>query len=242
ITTSAVNENRRPPLTTLATRLISTTRSFSSRVSSRAITSRSTELLNVHLPTRSCSRAAKSKPRKDAGSARSRRLRARLRTRRGAALQRARGRERGGRGTSLKAQSPFARAVCQRLHASVVEVPAAVEHSLLDSGLLRVLGQQLPDLARLLRLVAAERLLHVQPRRGRERLARDVVDQLRLDAAVRAEHGETRPLGRALHLAANALVTADARLADGENRTHAATLDPRAPGQQRRRPHSQATP
>src|SRR5712691_5308117 len=33
ITTSAVNENRRPPLTTLATRLISTTRSLSSRVS-----------------------------------------------------------------------------------------------------------------------------------------------------------------------------------------------------------------
>src|SRR6266545_7681429 len=33
MTTSAVNENRRPPLTTLATRLISTTRSFSSRES-----------------------------------------------------------------------------------------------------------------------------------------------------------------------------------------------------------------
>src|ERR1700679_3966645 len=30
-TTSAVNENRRPPLTTLATRLISTTRSWRSR-------------------------------------------------------------------------------------------------------------------------------------------------------------------------------------------------------------------
>src|ERR671916_366113 len=35
MTTSAVNEKRRPPLTTLATRLISTTRSLSSRVSSR---------------------------------------------------------------------------------------------------------------------------------------------------------------------------------------------------------------
>src|SRR4051794_16279697 len=40
--------------------------------------------------SRSCSLAAKSKPCKDAGSARSRRLRARLRTRQGAALQRAR--------------------------------------------------------------------------------------------------------------------------------------------------------
>src|SRR6266545_3589197 len=48
-------------------------------------------------PCRSCSLAAKSKPGKDAGSARSRRLRARLRTPHGAALQRAREREmRGG--------------------------------------------------------------------------------------------------------------------------------------------------
>src|SRR6266540_764795 len=48
-------------------------------------------------PCRSCSLAAKSKPGKDAGSARSRRLRARLRTPPGAALQRAREREmRGG--------------------------------------------------------------------------------------------------------------------------------------------------
>src|SRR5919204_3276392 len=42
----------------------------------------------VHLPCRSCSPAAKRPPRKDAGSARSRRLRARLRTPRGGALQR----------------------------------------------------------------------------------------------------------------------------------------------------------
>src|SRR5919198_259454 len=42
MTTSAVNEKRRPPLTTFATRLISTTRSLSSRDCSRAITARST--------------------------------------------------------------------------------------------------------------------------------------------------------------------------------------------------------
>src|SRR3954470_8417270 len=42
ITTRAVNENRRPPLTTFATRLISTTRSLSSRLSSRSMTARST--------------------------------------------------------------------------------------------------------------------------------------------------------------------------------------------------------
>src|SRR5919202_872152 len=107
MTTSAVNENRRPPLTTLATRLISTTRSFSSRLSrsSRRMTSRSTELIGSDAP--SC--------------------------------------------------------------------------------------------------VAA------QPARGRERAALHVVDELRRDALVRARHDEPRPLGRALHLAPNAAVTALAR-------------------------------
>src|SRR6476620_2573798 len=52
-------------------------------------------------PSRSCSLAAKSKPCKDAGSGRSRRLRARLRTRQGAALQRARECEMGGGPPSL---------------------------------------------------------------------------------------------------------------------------------------------
>src|SRR5438105_12698849 len=54
--------------------------------------------ISGHLPTESWSLAAKTKRRKDAGSVRSQRLRARLRTRRGAGLQRARGREAGGRG------------------------------------------------------------------------------------------------------------------------------------------------
>src|SRR5436853_7613434 len=42
----------------------------------------------AHLPIESCAPAAKRPRRKDAGSVRSRRLRARLRTRRGGALQR----------------------------------------------------------------------------------------------------------------------------------------------------------
>src|SRR3954470_3140957 len=46
-----------------------------------------------HSPCRSCSPAAKTKHREDAGSVRSRRLRTRLRTRRGAGLQRPGGRE-----------------------------------------------------------------------------------------------------------------------------------------------------
>src|SRR5712691_8464212 len=54
-----------------------------------------------HLSSESCSPAAKRPARKDAGSARSRRLRARLRTRRAGALQRPGECEAGGRGPSL---------------------------------------------------------------------------------------------------------------------------------------------
>src|SRR5688572_26914484 len=57
--------------------------------------------ISDHLSTRSCSPTAKRKPRKDAGSVRSRRLRARLRTPRGAALQPLGECEMGGRGSSL---------------------------------------------------------------------------------------------------------------------------------------------
>src|SRR5436305_856418 len=66
-------------------------------------------------PRRSCPRAAKSKPGEDAESARSRRLRARPRTRHGAALQRARGREmRGGRASLLRHLEDFRQAPALR--------------------------------------------------------------------------------------------------------------------------------
>src|SRR5712691_3282371 len=57
--------------------------------------------ISGHLSSESCSPAAKRPARKDAGSARSRRLRARLRTRRAGALQRPGECEAGGRGPSL---------------------------------------------------------------------------------------------------------------------------------------------
>src|SRR6059058_4577629 len=59
----------------------------------------STAMTSDHLAFGSCSRAAKRPHRKDAGSVRSRRLRARLRTRRGGALQRPRECESDGRGS-----------------------------------------------------------------------------------------------------------------------------------------------
>src|SRR5205809_2148867 len=57
--------------------------------------------ISDHLPTESCFLAAKTKRRKDAGSVRSRRLGARLRTPRAAGLQPARKCEAGGRGSPL---------------------------------------------------------------------------------------------------------------------------------------------
>src|SRR5919201_1178342 len=51
-------------------------------------------------------------------------------------------------------ESSLAGAVGQRLHASVVEVAAAVEDGALDARLLRVLRQQLADLGGLLALRA----------------------------------------------------------------------------------------
>src|SRR2546425_10794025 len=169
-----------------------------------------------HLSIRSCSLAAKSKPGKDAGSARSRRLRARLRTRHGAALQRARGREMVGWWPTLEQQSSLACCIGERLHSPVVEVAAAVEHGALDLGLLRALGQQLAYLGRLALLVALEGLRNLQPAGGRERATLHVVDELRGDAAIRARDHEARPFGRPRDLAAHALVTAPARFSHGQ--------------------------
>jgi len=75
----------------------------------------------------------------------------------------------------------------------VVEVAAAIEHAGVDSGLLRRRCKRLSDCLRLRGLVALERLREREMRRRRERPARVVVDELRLDAAVGAEDDEARP-------------------------------------------------
>src|SRR6266511_1824707 len=135
------------------------------------------------------------------------------------ALQRAQGRETGGRGTPSKLEASFACRIGQRLDAAVVEIAAAVEDHRLDSGLLRVLGQELADAGRLggLRALGA---LQVQPAGGREGLALEVVDELRLDATVGAEHDQAGTLGGAEDLGAYAAVATIACVADGE-RAHA---------------------
>src|SRR6187200_2452785 len=155
-TTRAVNEKRRPPLTTLATRLISTTRSWRSRP--------------------------------DCDTDRS-----------GAGM----------RSLRLEGQSGLAGALGEGLDAAVVLVAAAVEHRGLDAGGLGALGQDGAGLVGLLH--ALERAqLGLGPVDGSERPARVVVDELGEDAAVGAEHRDTRALGRATHLGADAAAALEA--------------------------------
>src|SRR4029078_3129248 len=115
-------------------------------------------------------------------------------------------------------QTSLARAFGERLHTAVEQVPGAVEHDSVDPGGPGVFREQLPALGRLRALVALERRLQRNPRRGRERPARESVDELRRDAAVRARHEEARALWAALHLAAHAAVAALARLEHGQAR------------------------
>src|ERR1700754_3148318 len=97
---------------------------------------------------------------------------------------------------SLEAEPAFARGIGERLDAPVIEITAAIEHHFLDAVLHRTLRQELAD--RLGRIdvgaglaAFAQRLLQ---RGGRgQRLALQVVDDLRIDVLRRAEHRQTRP-------------------------------------------------
>src|SRR5262249_28335952 len=102
--------------------------------------------------------------------------------------------------------------------ATVEQVAAAIEHGAIDAGLLRGGGKGLPHFCGLRGLVAVAALADIEPRRGCERAAGVVVDELGEDAAVRAEHDQTRPLGRAADLAAHAPVATQACLAGAEPR------------------------
>src|SRR3954454_13930828 len=166
-TTRAVNEKRRPPLTTLATRLISTTRSCRSR---------------PELETE----------------------------RSGAAMESF---EVSGQmvvaGAISETQAALAGALGEGLDAAVVLVSAAVEDRGLDAGRLGALGQRLAGLLRLVeRLEGAQ--VALRPADGGQRAAGVVVDELGEHAAVGAEHGDARALGRAAHLGADAATTLEA--------------------------------
>src|SRR5579875_2193151 len=159
-TTSAVNEKRRPPLTTLATRLISTTRSWRSRPTGETVRSR-------------------------IGIGRSE-----------------------GSGSS-EAQPALAGSFGKRPHAAVVLVAAAIEPG--------ALGQQLTGAARLLhRRQATE--LRLGPGDRSQRVPGAVVDQLREDAAVGAEHRDPWALGAAADLRAHAATATQAALVGAHHR------------------------
>src|ERR1700722_17323811 len=123
-TTSAVKLNRRPPWTTLATRLMVTTRS------------RYAVPYSAPGPRRSSRRSRRSPPPPWA-------------PRRGAAGIRS-----SSSVDTSQVQSALARAVCQRGNPAVVGVATAVEHSRADTGLHGPLGEQRPDLLSLGCLVA----------------------------------------------------------------------------------------
>src|SRR2546423_258704 len=110
------------------------------------------------------------------------------------------------------------RAASERLHRSVVAIPAPRAARPADVRRIRVLGQQLAALCRLSGLVPLEGLLHLQPARRRDGAAVRVVDELRGDAAVGARDDEARPLGRPGHLAAHAAMATKTSLGLGEHR------------------------
>src|SRR3954447_15934853 len=158
-TTSAVKEKRRPPLTTLATRLISTTRSWRSPAGVTAV-------LSLAISSNEGIEAS-------------------------------------------EAQAALASALRQRLDPAVVLVAAAIEHAGLDSGLLRARREQRAGLLGLLAALERSELLLGPGDRG-DRVPGVVVDELRLDATQRAEHGQPRTLGGAAHLGADATPAAQA--------------------------------
>src|SRR5262245_35137144 len=153
----ALNENRRPPFTTLAHRLTLMTRSRNSDF--------------------------------------------------GASLERGWPPPRGRTVILLELQAAGARAVGERLHAPVIEIAAAIEADLLDTALLRALGEQLAhgraDRGLALALGARAEILAARCRGQRD--PAHVVDDLRVDVTRAPEHRQARPLGRADHPLADAV-------------------------------------
>src|SRR3954451_10043650 len=112
---------------------------------------------------------------------------------------------------SLELQAALPGGVGQGLHPAVIQVSAAVEDDPRDAGVPRALRDEAADGGRPL---GARRPPHVllEARRGRNRPAGGVVDELRIDPLVRAVHGEARALRVAGDLLAHAAMTALAQL------------------------------
>src|ERR1043166_6507033 len=99
----------------------------------------------------------------------------------------------------LEFQSRFARCVGHRADAPVIEEAAAVEDDALDALFDRSLGDRLADRFGAFDVAAADALVEralqrrLDGRRRHQRLAAQVVEDLRGDVGHAAEHAETRP-------------------------------------------------
>src|SRR3712207_2473120 len=168
-TTSAVKLNRRPPLTTLATRLIATTRSTYAVLSAPWAPRRSSRPPRRSPPAR-CPRWG---PLMTGSSS--------LRF-----------------SSSSEPQAALAGAVGNGCDPTVVLVAGPVEDHAFDTGCLRALGHQLAHqagLGGLVALLGAEVGLH--RRGGRDGLAHLVVDDLDGDVPRRPRHDQAWPVGGA---------------------------------------------
>src|ERR1041384_5954058 len=93
--------------------------------------------------------------------------------------------------TVLKLQSGLADSVRQGLDSAVVKEAAAMEADSGHAGGLRLVGDRLPDLRGLVHAVAFG--LQLNGRRGSQRVAVRVVDELHIEMVEAAEHGQPRP-------------------------------------------------
>src|SRR4051794_17652393 len=109
---------------------------------------------------------------------------------------------------SSELESALAGAVCQRCDAAVVLVAAAVEDHRRDALLLRALRDEGADLAREGALVAILVGAQLERRGTHQRVAGEVVDDLRGDVPGGPGHDEARARRRARDLLADAEVAA----------------------------------
>src|SRR3954471_7566081 len=195
-TTRAVKLKRRPPFTTLATRLMATTRSTYAVLSAPP---RGSSRPPRRSPPRSLpERCPRWAPLMSVSSSRS--------------LGEGRGVPTDPQGESER-QPALAGAVGEGRDAAVVLVAGAVEDHAVDTGGLGTLGDDFADLAGLRRLVTLERAqVCLHARGGRDGPADQVVDDLDGDVLGRPGDDQARALGGAVELLAAAHLTAQPRL------------------------------
>src|SRR6266568_4684969 len=204
--TSALKPNRRPPFTTLATRLIAMTFSISpspSRWRSAESRRSAAALRDALPPPRAASPELPSSP---------------VRTEPPALPDRPALTDRARVRSPLELQSAFASAVGHGLHAPVILVARAVEHHLGDPLRLRPGGDEPPQRKALRGLaLALDRNSLGRVGGAHQRHAARVVHDLGVHVLRGAEHDQAWPLGAASHLAAYSQVAPIAAARLGSN-------------------------